>query len=119
MVRLERAGSTHRLGWAGLLASLLVALCVAPATASAPLRADFHNCGDIPPLSSWDIRAKRVGCTKAKQVVRRFVETKGSNDVSTQDVLGFRCKTSGSYYDGAYYRCTASGRRVIRFTRGV
>lgn len=100
-----------------LAIALLVLTPMSPARAMA-LHADFKKCGNIPSLTTWDVRAKRVGCDKAKQVVRAYVAALSPEGSATQDVLGFHCKISGGYYDGAYYRCTAAGHRVIRFTRG-
>jgi hypothetical protein len=104
-----------------LVAILLLTAALTTAMAPAapdPLRADFHNCGDIPALTTWDVRAKRVSCRKAKRVVRAYNAALGPEGSSTQDVMGFHCKISGGYYDGAYYRCAAAGHKVIRFTRG-
>lgn len=89
----------------------------APAT-STPLRASFHNCGDIATLTSWDITAKRVGCRKARQVVRAYNSAIGEGGGPTQDVLGFHCKVVGYYGDGGIYSCAASGHRIVRFQRG-
>ncbi|HEV2856899.1 MAG TPA: hypothetical protein VGW80_00670 [Solirubrobacterales bacterium] len=104
-----------------LVASLLfVALLAAPAAPaeSRARAASFHACGDIPHLTTWDIRAKRVKCGKARRVIRAYVAAVGRNGGFTQNVLGFHCKISGYYGDGAYYRCASSGHRVVRFTRG-
>jgi hypothetical protein len=89
----------------------------APAT-SAPLRASFHDCGDIATLNSWGITAKRVGCRKARRVVRAYNSAIGKGGGFTQDVLGFHCKVVGSYGDGGIHRCAASGHRIVRFQRG-
>jgi hypothetical protein len=98
---------------------LLIAILNPPPTDAAHVRlASFHDCGDIPSLTTWDVRAKRVGCAKAKKVARAYVAAVGGNGGSTQDVLGFHCKISGYYGDGAYYRCAAEGHRIVRFTRG-
>ncbi len=103
-----------------LVASVLLALGLASAPAQAePPSATFHNCGDIPTLTTWDIEAKRTKCGLAKRVARVFV-TEGLEDGDdAAQVLGFSCRPNGSYYDGGYYRCTAKGPRVIKFTRGV
>ncbi len=95
-----------------------VTLVLAASAAGAPLRASFHNCGDIATLTSWEITAKRVDCPKARQVVRAYNSAIGNGSGSTQDVLGFHCKVAGSYGDGGIYRCTASGHRIVRFKRG-
>jgi hypothetical protein len=65
-----------------------------------------------------NVRAKRVKCAKAKRLVHAYVAAVGRDGESTQDVMGFHCKISGCYGDGAYYRCAASGHRIVRFTRG-
>lgn len=98
---------------------LLIALVnPLPSVAAPTSLASFHDCGDIPSLTTWDVRAKRVGCVKAKKVARAYVAAVGGTGGSTQDVLGFHCKISGYYGDGAYYRCAAGGHRIVRFTRG-
>jgi hypothetical protein len=107
---------------AGILACLMstavLMLVIAATAATAPSHTDFQKCGDIATLTSWDIRAKRVGCPKAKQVVRAYNSAIAEGGGQTQDVLGFRCKTAGNYGDGTNYRCTAKGHRVVRFSRG-
>jgi hypothetical protein len=97
---------------------LLTVLSIAPETRAVTRLASFHDCGDIPTLTTWDIRAKRVTCHKAKRVAHAYVSAVGGDGGSTQDVLGFHCRISGYYGDGAYYRCAAQGHRVVRFTRG-
>lgn len=101
-----------------LVGLLLVVLLTAPETRALTRLARFHNCGNIPALTAWDIRAKRVTCHRAKRVVHAYVSAVGGDGGSTQDVLGFHCRISGYYGDGAYYRCAAQGHRVVRFTRG-
>jgi hypothetical protein len=117
METMIRAG---RIPFALLVSLLFMVLLIAPAApaATTPLRASFHECGDMPSLTSWDIRAKRVMCSEAKQVVRAYVAAVGRGGGFTKDVRGFHCKISGYYGDGAYYRCAAPGHRVVRFTRG-
>lgn len=95
----------------------LIAL-LTPIAHAASSRASFLACGDIPAMNTWDIRAKRVGCHKAKRVARAYNLALGPESSSTQDIMGFHCRISGYYGDGAYYRCAATGHRVIRFTRG-
>ena len=98
---------------------LLIALLNPLPAAAAPTRlSSFHGCGDIPSLTTWNIRAKRVGCAKAKKVVHAYVGAVGRDGGFTHEVLGFHCKISGYYGDGAYYRCAAEGHRIVRFTRG-
>ena len=108
--------------WASTLACLMstavLMLMIAATTAAAPSHTDFQKCGDIATLTSWNIRAKRVGCHKAKQVVRAYNSAIAAEGDSTQEVLGFLCRIAGSYGDGATYRCTAKGHRVVRFSRG-
>jgi hypothetical protein len=108
--------------WASILACLMSTavflLVIAATAAAAPSQTDFQKCGDIATLTSWDIRAKRVGCHKAKQVVRAYNSAIAEGGYSTQEVLGFLCKTAGNYGDGANYRCTAEGHPVVRFSRG-
>jgi hypothetical protein len=115
--------SKHRASALLLGASFSCLLLIAllnplPTDAALARLASFHGCGDIPSLTTWDIRAKRVGCAKAKKVARAYVAAVGGNGGPTQDVLGFHCKISGYYGDGAYYRCAAEGHRIVRFTRG-
>jgi hypothetical protein len=114
----DRQAGAARLG--GFLSCLLlIALFVPPATHAASTElASFHDCGDIPALTTWNIRAKRVECGKAKMVVHAYVAAVGRDGGSTHDVMGFHCKISGYYGDGAYYRCAGQNHRVIRFTRG-
>ena len=76
-------------------ALLLVSLLSTASAVSSPLRASFHDCGDIPALATWDVRAKRVECGKAKQVARAYVAAVGRNGGFAQDVIGFHCKISG------------------------
>lgn len=95
-----------------------VTLAVTASATTAPLRASSHNCGDIATLNSWGITAKRVGCRKAKRVVRAYNSAIGQGGGFTQDVLGFHCKVVGSYGDGGIHRCVASGHRIVRFQRG-
>jgi hypothetical protein len=106
----------------GLL-SVLVMTCLSMLLPSASLaesrRASFHPCGSIPSLTSWSIKAKRVSCRRARRVVRAYVSAYIENpDGTTKDVRGFHCRLSGYYGDGAYYRCSAGGHRVVRFARG-
>lgn len=112
--------SHERKGGAAAFAALTLLLLV---LASMPPKAiarsaSFHNCGDIPSLTAWDVRAKRVKCGKAKKVVHAYVAAVGREGGYTQDVMGFHCKITGYYGDGAYYRCASSGHRIVRFTRG-
>jgi hypothetical protein len=100
-----------------LMLATAVTLAVAASATTAPLRANFHNCGDIATLNSWGITAKRVGCRKARRVVRAYNSAIGKGGF-TQDVLGFHCKVVGSYGDGGIHRCAASGHRIVRFQRG-
>jgi hypothetical protein len=95
-----------------------VMFTIAASASTAPLRASFQNCGDIPTLTSWDITAKRVGCPMARQVVRAYNSAIVGGSEPTQNVLGFHCSIAGYYGDGANYRCTAAGHRVVRFSRG-
>lgn len=122
MVKVNRFEHWLHATWVGaLLACLLLIALFAPSRspAAAPATlASFHDCGDIPALTTWDIRAKRVGCVRAKRVAHAYVAAVGRDGGSTQDVLGFHCKISGYYGDGAYYRCTGKGHRIVRFTRG-
>lgn len=117
-----RAAVTQNRRRADILACLVSAAALmfvlAATTAAAPSHTGFQKCGDIATLTSWDIRAKRVGCPKAKQVVRAYNSAIAEGGDSTQEVLGFLCKTAGNYGDGANYRCTAKGHRVILFSRG-
>lgn len=117
-----RAAATPNRRWVNILACLtstaVLMLVIAATAAAAASHTDFQKCGDIATLTSWDIRAKRVGCHKAKQVVRAYNSAIGEGGGSTQEVLGFLCKTVGNYGDGANYRCTAKGHRVVRFSRG-
>ena len=106
---------------AGLLALVAAAtLSLAPSAPAKvdPFQADFHGCGSIPSLTSWSIKAKRLSCQRARKVVRAYVSAMFETGDSTQDVLGFHCKLTGYYGDGANYRCAAPGGRVIRFSRG-
>jgi hypothetical protein len=100
-----------------MLAAVVTFAAAAPAT-TAPLRASFHNCGDIATLNSWGIAAKRVDCHKARRVVRAYNSAIGKRNGFTQDVLGFHCKVVGYYGDGGIHRCAASGHRIVRFQRG-
>lgn len=81
-------------------------------------QASFHDCGDIPSINSYDIRAKRVRCREAKRVVRAYGSAVNDGSGFTQDVLGFHCKVVGLYGDGGIHRCAAKGHRVVRFSRG-
>jgi hypothetical protein len=116
-----RAATANR-RWASTLACLVSTAVLVPmiaaTAAAAPSHTGFEKCGDIATLTSWDIRAKRVGCHKAKQVVRAYSSAIAEGGDSTQEVLGFLCKTAGNYGDGANYRCTAKGHRVVQFSRG-
>lgn len=82
------------------------------------LRANFHDCGDVPQINSYDIRAKRVQCGEAKRVVRAYNAAVSEGGGFTKDVLGFHCKVVGLYGDGGVQRCAAKGHRVVRFLRG-
>jgi hypothetical protein len=101
-----------------LMLATAVTLAVVASATTAPLRANFHNCGDIATLNSWGITAKRVGCHKARRVVRAYNSAIGEGGGFTQDVLGFHCKVVGSYGDGGIHRCAAPGHRIVRFQRG-
>ncbi len=98
--------------------AIAVTLAVAASATPAPLRASFHNCGDIATINSWGITAKRVGCHKARLVVRAYNSAIGKGNGFTQNVLGFHCTVVGTYSDGGIHRCTASGHRIVRFQRG-
>lgn len=82
------------------------------------LRASFHDCGDVPQINSYDIRAKRVRCGEARRVVRAYHAAVSEGGGFTEDVLGFHCKVVGLYGDGGIQRCAAKGHRVVRFLRG-
>lgn len=82
------------------------------------LRASFHDCGDVPQINSYDIRAKRVRCREAKRVVRAYSAAVSEGGGFTKDVLGFHCKVVGLYGDGGIQRCAAKGHQVVRFLRG-
>jgi hypothetical protein len=115
----EAVRRSHIIGVAAMFAAILaLVVFLTPITHAASSRASFHKCGEIPALSTWDIRAKRVGCHKARRVARAYNLSLGPESSSTQEVMGFHCKISGYYGDGAYYRCAATGHRVVRFTRG-
>lgn len=101
-----------------IAATLVLVAILTPIAHATSTHADFQRCGDIPALNTWDIRAKRVGCHKAKRVARAYNLALDPEGSSTQNVMGFHCKISGYYGDGAYYRCAATGHHVIRFTRG-
>jgi hypothetical protein len=116
---IEAVSRNHIIFIGAVFAATLVLVAFhTPIAHAASHRAGFQRCGDIPALNTWDIRAKRVGCHKAKRVARAYNLALGPEGGSTQDVLGFHCKISGYYGDGAYYRCAATGHRVVRFTRG-
>lgn len=79
----------------------------------------FHGCGQIASLNSFEVRAKNVGCRKARRVVRRYnaAITKGSG--FTVQVLHFHCLLAGTYGEGGKHRCSRDhGARVVRFLRG-
>jgi hypothetical protein len=101
-----------------LTLTAVVVFAIAMPTAAASSRAGFQSCGNIATLTSWDIRAKRVGCPKARQVVRAYNSAIAGGSGPTQDVLGFHCKIAGYYGDGANYRCTAEKHRIVKFSRG-
>lgn len=71
-----RAATANR-RWASTLACLVSTAVLMPmiaaTAAAAPSHTDFQKCGDIATLTSWDIRAKRVGCHKAKQATGRTI----------------------------------------------
>lgn len=115
-VRISRSQANCATALIGAI--LVFSVFFPPITGAASSRASFRDCGDIPAFNTWDIRAKRVGCHKAKRVVRAYNLALGPEGSSTQDVMGFHCKISGYYGDGAYYRCAAEGHRIVRFTRG-
>jgi hypothetical protein len=116
---IEAVSRSHIISIGAVLAATLVLVAfLTPIAHATSNRANFHRCGDIPALNTWDIRAKRVGCQKAKRVARAYNLALSPEGSSTQDVMGFHCKISGYYGDGAYYRCATTGHRVIRFTRG-
>jgi len=101
------------------IGALLLAL-VAAVPSGARQQDGFQACGNLPVLTTWQIRAKHVKCDSARSVVRRYVEANiDEGDTKTRQVGDFRCKITGYYYDGAYMRCAADGGyRDIRFTRG-
>ncbi len=107
----------------GVALAFLVALAVcvpSVASGSAQHAGQFQKCGNILPLTSWGVEAKGVGCTRAREVVRGYVRgtLEDGEAGSTGDVGAFHCRLSGTYIDGGLYRCTASGHRVIKFSRG-
>jgi hypothetical protein len=118
-MRVAMTPNRWRAGISACLASAAVLmLVIAAPTAAASSHTGFQKCGDILTLASWDIRATRIGCPKAKQVVRAYNSAIAEGGGPTQEVLGFLCKTAGNYGDGADYRCTAKRHRVVRFDRG-
>jgi len=103
---------------AALVVLSAVLLGMVTPNAQSSLRAEFQNCGSIPSLTTWSIKAKRVGCHLARRVVRVYVTTYIENsDDKNQTVLGFSCSSAGYYGDGGLYRCNAD-RKVVKFARG-
>jgi hypothetical protein len=108
----------RRIGAILLLAAALAASLSTPALGSESRAATFKKCGSIPYLTSWQVEAKRVGCTRAREVVHAYVRGSLEDGVSSGEYGGFSCRLSGTYGDGGLYRCAAKGHRVIKFARG-
>jgi len=101
---------------AAFILALLGSQMLLPPSAHA---AGFHRCGDMPALAAWNVKAKRVGCGRAKAVVRRYSQAVLEGPPWTRQIGRYRCKISSSYGDGVYMRCAAEGGyRDIRFARG-
>lgn len=80
--------------------------------------ASWHPCGSIPGVFAWNIREKATSCKRARKVVRKAVrKMMSSGSWDGVRARGFKCWRSGSYYDGAYYKCKR-GRARVRFAAG-
>ena len=103
-----------------LVFATAVALSSAVPVASAEIvpLASFHSCGDLTSVNSYDLKAKRVGCGKARSVVSTYMHAVQEGGGLNREVSGFRCKPTGYYGDGAYYRCGNRGHRVIKWVAG-
>lgn len=101
---------------------LLLALSIAlstPAAGSGSLRSvPFKKCGSIPSLTTWQVEAKRVGCTRAREIVHAYVRGSLEEGETNGEYGAFHCRLSGTYGDGGLHRCSAKGHRVIKFSRG-
>lgn len=105
----------------GLVSVVVACLCLLSSSTSArapSLLASFHDCGDLQTINSYDIRAKRVDCSRAKRIVRIYNRVANETGDFSHIVLGFRCRVVGHYGDGGIQRCAAEGHRVVRFLRG-
>jgi hypothetical protein len=79
----------------------------------------FHDCGDLNEgTNASNIEALRVGCDKARRVIRSFLRQARGDDDFNREVGGFHCYTIGHFGVGGGYRCAAAGKRVIRFITG-
>ncbi len=74
------------------------------------------ECGDLPSVAVWNLTTRRVSCSEARRVARRWVAT-WQEDGSTP-VRGFNCRHRLIGYENTDVRCTRRGGRVVRFQGG-
>jgi hypothetical protein len=95
-------------------------LLTTPSTATA---ADYKRCGDLQRAGAgvYNIRAKGVGCRKARRVARRYYNRwVDSGGDTTHRILGFRCRSRRTGIESHRARCSRDrGADVIRFVYGA
>lgn len=106
------------------LAGLAGLLCLCAGLLAAPTAeakgSGVENCGDIPSMYTWDVKAKKVPCASAKDVAKAY-DRRVAADLEHKwnlNIGEFRCVIVKIVYYGDTHRCTAGGGREISFRRG-
>src|SRR5215207_8279034 len=99
-----------------LLAGISLALTTfsAAAAEAAPIR----ECGDLPGRLAYNITTRKVFCTKAKQVVRRWGKTVAVGPAADGQVFDLYCNYRNSGIESGDIRCTGPRGRVVRWQTG-
>jgi hypothetical protein len=104
---------------------VVAVLCVCAAVIAAPGVAQskgsgLRDCGNMPTYYSWNVQAKRVACSKAKDIAKRY-DKRVAIDLEHKWILnikGFHCVLVKIFYNGDSHRCTAPGGKKITWWRG-
>ncbi|HET8565654.1 MAG TPA: hypothetical protein VFL77_04175 [Solirubrobacterales bacterium] len=106
------------------LAGLAALLCLCAAFLAAPAadgkQSGTENCGDIPSMYTWDVKAKKVACGQARNVAKTY-DHRVAADLEHKwnlTIGEFRCVIVKIVYYGDTHRCAASGGREFSFRRG-
>jgi len=75
-----------------------------------------RDCGDSP--FSFDLKAKGVSCSKAREVARRWVEKSGGAVEQLVKVGRFRCRGKGTGESSVITCKRKRPRATVKFGRG-